>query len=501
MKKFNVFLQIVIILSALLVALFGLRLFNFAKFAYKAIPPVDITVSNNIQVNVFPVAKEGYLVNPGIGWQADPSPTSSYFPETVLYANRSDISWKNLNPQEDVYDWDLLDKQLARATSDGKQFSFRVFTMSGESYGGNQIPKWVLDKGAVILSSDQPDYSNCVYQEQWGRFVDALLNRYDGNPEIAFIDISGYGNFNEWSWQDQTEWDVMWEKKYKESVADSSTMQKLDSQARRRLADMFIGGSYKSHQCRNLDGNIQIVDYSYNGAKKTQLIMPYAGIVQSTQYVLSRRKDVGFRFDCLGRDDTLPFSEISQIWPSAPIIYEFCGPNSSIKVAKATVDQTHPILIHDNNYHGDLNELLQLVTTIGYRFFLKKATSDAQVNAGEKLPVSMLWQNLGTSPFYYKMGQNLGLYLFLVDQVKNRDVLSVPINIDISKWMPADPFLSSNIPIYKVDAFIPIPTTISGGSYSLLVSIIDNRTGLPIQLAMDGINSSGRFVLFDIKIK
>ena len=67
------------------------------------------------------------------------------------------------------------------------------------------MPEWVLQKGAKILNSGEPDYSNCRYQEEWGKFVAELIARYDGNPDIAFIDISGYGNFSEWSWRDDHE--------------------------------------------------------------------------------------------------------------------------------------------------------------------------------------------------------------------------------------------------------------------------------------------------------
>jgi len=374
--------------------------------------------------------------------------------------------------------------------------------MSGESYGGHQIPEWVLDKGAVVLSSGEPDYSNCVYQDQWGRFVNALLERYDGNPRIAFIDISGYGNFSEWSWRDQTVWDALWEESYEQGTANSSTMQGLDSEARRRLADMFIGGSYKSHQCRTVDGTIKFVDYFYVGAQKTQLVMPYAGIIQSTQYVYLKRRDVGFRYDCLGRDDSIPFAEISKIWRNAPVIYEFCSSDDfNIKTAKSIVEKTHPIIVHNNDYHGDLDELQQLITPVGYRFFLKEAETNFYVNAGEELTVSMLWQNLGTSPVYPKMGQDLKLYLYLIEKADNQIVLTIPVNADLSIWLPADPFLLSSSPTYKVDAIIPVPASTPAGSYTLFAAIVDEETRLPIQLAMEGVNANGQFALFDIKVR
>ena len=198
--------------------------------------------------------------------------------------------------------------------------------MRGEDYGGHQVPQWVLDKGAVIANGE-PVYSNCVYQEEWGKFVNQLIKRYDGNPNIAFVDISGYGDFNEWSWRDnQTEWDEVWADAYASGKASPTTMSNVDAYARRALADMFIGGSISNHQCVDASNKVQTKSYSYGGFKNTQLVMPYAGIIQSSQYVFTRSKNVGFRYDCLGRDSSTTIvtadrflTELNQIWPNAPV--------------------------------------------------------------------------------------------------------------------------------------------------------------------------------------
>jgi hypothetical protein len=165
------------------------------------------------------------------------------------------------------------------------------------------------------------------------------------------------------------------------------------------------------------------------------------------------------------------------------------------------VRETHPIIIHNNDYHGDMNELQQLIAPVGYRFFLKDAQANAHVNAGGNLEVSMRWQNLGTSPIYLKMGQDPRLYFYLVDQANKKSVLSAPVDVDFSTWLPADPFSSSNFPVYQVDASIPIPASMPVGSYTLLAGIVDNATGSPIQLAVDGVNANGQIVLFDIKVQ
>lgn len=472
---------------------------NYTATPLPTVTPIPPTSTPEPQyVSIEPIEYGGYLTNPGMGWQWDSSPTSKYFPETVTYGNRIDISWKFLNPNENEYNWQPLDDKLYESIADGRQFSFRVYTMAGEIYGGNQLPQWVIDKGATILDFDEPDYSNCIYQEEWGKFVTALLEKYDGNADIAFIDISGYGDFNEWSWVDQTEWDD-----YFDPAFASASLSTLDGQARRRLADMFIGGSYEKHQCRDENGQVQIVSYDYMGAQETQLVMPNAGVVQSTQYVLAKRKDVGYRFDCLGRDADLPYEEISQIWLEAPIIFEFCGPDGFDPViAYETIKNTHPILIHNNDYSYTVEELQEMIKFVGYRFFLKEANSEYSVNAGSDLIVNMTWQNLGTAPVYLKLGQDFDLHFYLLNISDNTVAFDFIIGgINISEWLPATEWSITEAPEYQTSPIISIPSTLPKGVYLAALSIIDKRTGLPIQLAMEGEFLDGKFPLFNIGVK
>jgi hypothetical protein len=449
-------------------------------------------------ISVFPALNENYEPNPGIGWQHEPGEDDfKYLPETVAYSDRKAISWKILNPAEGVYNWSLLDDQLAASVAAGKQYSFRIYTMMGENFGGNQVPDWVLQKGAALLVSGEPDYSNCIYQEEWGKFVMELVKRYDGNPDIAFIDISGYGNFNEWSWQnDQTNWDAVWEQHYSDNTATPETMETLDSQARRRLADMFIGGSIKSHSCSDEAGNLETISYSYKGFQKTQLVMPYAGINQSTQYVFLRRSDVGFRYDCLGNYTGGIFDrlekEISSTWKNAPVVFELCDSSRfDITLADGSLQVFHGSVVHNNGYTGERNAIHDLMLYAGYRYFLKEA--QLQVQAENKISLSMIWQNIGLAPSYPKMGQIFQIHFYLVNLTNHRTI-DYPISADVSAWMPAaSPDLTA--PGTRITTQLILPSDLDSGDYEGRLSIIDERTGKPINLAFSKPDSLGRYYL------
>lgn len=428
--------------------------------------------------------------NPGMGWQyragtypiTDPA-------ETVAYAPRSEISWRVLNPAEGVYDWSELDAHLNLAVSQGKQFSFRVYTMRGEDYGGHQFPAWVVDKGALFMPSGEPNYSSCVYQQEWGKFVNKLVQRYDGNPNIAFIDISGYGDFNEWSWRDdQTTWDDAWADAYADGTASRSTMAEMDSFARRVLADMFIGGSYGSHECLDASGNPKSVSYSYNGFSQTQLIMPYAGVRQATQYVFTQDKTVGFRYDCLGREkgkliveDEKLGKEVDAIWPVAPVIFETCKDwDFTVEDANYLLREAHGTMVHDVNIEMGPEAVRDMMEPLGYRYELKKFEYTDRISPGSEFQATMVWQNSGYAPSYPRMGQDFELHVYILNAVGElvKDIL---VDEDISKWMPAsNP--GGTPPTYAVSIAETIGSSIPAGIYSASVEIIDTRTGQPIWL-------------------
>jgi hypothetical protein len=457
-------------------------IFAFTSF----LPPEPDKTPLKAQVvtkTVTPAQISDYLANPGIGWQETKTPSNPILPETVVY-KRSDYSWADQNPGDNNFNWGAVDSDLAVARNQGKQFSFRIYTMKGPGFGGAQIPQWVIDNGATLING-RPDYSNCIYQDEWGKFVNAMVAHYDGNPNVAFIDISGYGDFNEWSWNDDQ---------------TNITPGSIDGQARQRLIDMFMGGS-GTIQCKDRNGQQQSVNYSYPGYRLTQLVMPYAGIQESSRYAQSKSANVGFRHDCLGRirasDDLIQKvgDVIDRTWPIAPVVFEYCGNNSTTPQLLANADEllqrAHGSLTHDN-FSGsrDVNGLTNILRNVGYRYLVKSATFPSIANPGSALPIDMTWTNVGYAPNYPKMGQTFTEHTYLIDANGNV-VVDDPSNANTASWIPGD---------HLVSQVINLPSNLAAGTYQIKVAIIDRRTGLPINLAFVGRDENGRYPLDTITI-
>ena len=234
--------------------------------------------------------------------------------------------------------------------------------------------------------------------------------------------------------------------------------------------------------------------------------MPYAGISQSTQYVFTRNPDIGFRYDSLGRTNHSEIdkidNEISQIWQHAPVVYELSNPNDfEITSASQLLETTHASLVHNNDYSQDKLSLQELLLSVGYRYTLNYAQLEIQPHSGGKVDLVMDWRNIGVAPSYPKMGQTFQLHFYVIN-LQNQRTIDYPISTDISSWMPAETFKSLP-PDNRINSVLNLPNEITPGDYEARVSIVEERTGRPVNLAFSQPDELGRYYLanFQISVK
>lgn len=168
----------------------------------------------NKMVVVKPAISTRAVVNPGKGWVAYGKAENQ--PKEVLAMvslGYSRFVWGEIEPEEGVYQWEIIDNAIKSWSDAGKQFAFGVMCASSHSKNFWTTPKWVFDAGALYdtfelkntkLSTEGnpgtklvPLFDDPVFLAKLNKFVQALAARYDGNPNIAFIDIRSYGNWGE----------------------------------------------------------------------------------------------------------------------------------------------------------------------------------------------------------------------------------------------------------------------------------------------------------------
>ena len=167
---------------------------------------------------VRPADNGAALVNPGMGWvlhfydnvpanygsRLEPTDTVDDFPGLAVVYLR--IPWSYLEPQEGGFNWSVLDTPAQRWIAKGKQVALRISCT--ESWMRWATPEWVQRAGAKGYNFTpgkeqadgpywEPEYDDPVFLAKLDHFLAALGTRYDGNPEVAFVDVGSFGVWGE----------------------------------------------------------------------------------------------------------------------------------------------------------------------------------------------------------------------------------------------------------------------------------------------------------------
>lgn len=113
------------------------------------------------------------------------------------------FTWAELEPEEDTFKWEAIDKLVNAASKAGKSVVLRIST-AGVDRGGEGIsdsPKWVLDsdiKKTTYVGADGKEHTMPIfwdknYLAKWSNFIQELGDKYDKNPAIHSIGITGGG--------------------------------------------------------------------------------------------------------------------------------------------------------------------------------------------------------------------------------------------------------------------------------------------------------------------
>ena len=144
------------------------------------------------------------LMNPGKGF------TSMYESidadcMTLISTMYYGFDWDQIETADGVYNWNVIDYCIERAKKRNKKIAFGVMNASTSADSLYCTPQWVFDKGAqyTIVTNEYgnpqyyPVWDDPIYLEEMNQFIQAFGERYDGNENIAYIDIRAYGNWGE----------------------------------------------------------------------------------------------------------------------------------------------------------------------------------------------------------------------------------------------------------------------------------------------------------------
>ncbi|HBT4642395.1 TPA: DUF4832 domain-containing protein, partial [Klebsiella aerogenes] len=156
---------------------------------------------------ITPPPFDGLLTNPGIGVASfhdgyGEKPTRAEYPDTGFEYDR--FYWSELEPQEGIYNFAPIDNAFSVAASHQPAMNVGLRVMAlDEPQTGSKIPDWLIAKGikgqwVADGKTFVPDLSDPTFITYAQKLLNALGQRYDGNPELAFIDIGMVGSWGEW---------------------------------------------------------------------------------------------------------------------------------------------------------------------------------------------------------------------------------------------------------------------------------------------------------------
>ncbi|WP_160295964.1 DUF4832 domain-containing protein [Aliterella atlantica] len=391
------------------------------------------------------------------------------------------LAWSYLEPQEEKFNWALIDDVINKWTAKGYSISFCITAKeTGISFA---TPEWVKNAGAKGayypiwgVNAWEPDYGDPIFLAKLENFHRAFAARYDGKPWLEYVHIGSYGDWGEGhtSFSSQKSFPVDVLKKHidiHKKYYPKSTLAIADGWVNDRRDD--LGNLLKDYILQN---DITFKDDSVN-------VDYYVNAYSSTYSVQS--PDL---FD--------------RVYSSKPAILElqhygmqkqennWIGANGSVKggtLLQGAIDVSHATFV---GYHGYANEWLQdnptlaakLANKMGYWYFLKSAALPTSITRGNNTTFKLKWENHGVAPAYHSYKLKLAL------KGTNGTYTQYLTESNNKCWLPG----TTTEETYTVN----VPRSLVAGKYNVTIALVEekNNTTIPIELALqDRIKGSDNF--------
>jgi hypothetical protein len=365
---------------------------------------VHTPAARGATVRVTPTDTGEALVNPDMGWtlhfysnlienygsRLEPSDTLDDWPGLSTVYLR--VPWSFLEPKEGEFNWSLLDTPAQRWIAQGKRIALRV--SCSESWLRYATPEWVRQAGAKGLDFTfgqgprpdgplwDPDYLDPVFLAKLDGFLAAMARRYDGNPNVAFIDIGSFGMWGE---------------------GHTGFSSRLNAEQTLAVVKRHIA-LHKKHFSRTL----LCLSDDVAGPEKRGAPYPamdYAraeGVTMRDDSILVQPPPKSWFHDDMAQ----------AFWPHWPVIleHEHFGLSQGRKawsgaLLEKSVEDYHAayLSIHwwPRELLGENRDTIERINRrLGYRIQLQEISFPAEVRRGEPFSVETTWANAGVAPCY-----------------------------------------------------------------------------------------------------
>lgn len=345
------------------------------------------------------------LINPSMGWTMHyysnvpanygshlaPGDTADYFPGLSTVYLR--VPWAMVEPEEGTFNWAMLDTPAQRWIAKGKKVGLCI--TCSENWMRFATPEWVKNAGAKGVFYEfgkgpvengplwDPDFGDPVFLKKLDHLLAAMALRYDGNPDVAFVDIGSYGLWGEGH-----------------THMTSQAPEKRADKIVRKHIDLYV----KRFPRTLLNINDDVVGHDKPGRRFP--LTDYAllkGVSVRDNSIMVQPPPKSWYHAEMARD----------FWPKWPVILEHehyggsrdrgaWGDGSLL--LKAVEDYHASYMSIHWNPRELLDENRELIDKInrrmGYRLQLREMSRPKSVVIGEPFRVESSWANAGVAPCY-----------------------------------------------------------------------------------------------------
>lgn len=438
------------------------------------------------------------LVNPGMGWvfhhydndivrygsTLEPWDTVDEFPAVgVIYLR---LAWGFIEREEGKFDWSIVDIPAQRWIAKGKKIAFRFTTFESPGNGNpaNATPEWVVKAGARVSlvrgrsTPDrpapmrfEPEYDDPIFLEKLDHFLAAAAARYDGDPNVAWIDIGTVGIWGEGDPNPER------------AVTAGTVRKHLDLHLKNFKRTLIAFNDNLTFRGKGLE----TIDYALE-----------RGMTLRDDSILCRP----------GQEAIFTHYYAGPFWPRFPVILESEHYGLSVKRGDwgDGADYLRAVELAHGSYisvHWWPREFLeknrQLVDRItlrmGYRLQMLEASLPEEVPAAGSMTVSHRWRNNGVAPCYPG-----GFTAFtLKDEKGGIAGVFVDEALDMRRLAVGAPDQAEPV-AHEASFNLPPASILKPGTYSVFVSV-GSRIGTPaLSLPLANEDGQKRYRIGTMKI-
>jgi hypothetical protein len=420
---------------------------------------------------VFVFQQDDTLVqNPLIGWVTDARDTDLKQSHTLVYAS---FSWRDIESVKGNYDFNKFEdnNNFSYWASLNTKIIIRLYLDCPQDTPHKDIPDWLFNemhgRGVAYKNAYgmgfSPDYNDpllLIYHEE---LIRKIAERYDDDPNIAFIEIGSLGHWGEWHtgtnngspipFASQGVCDTVssqYVKYFKNKILMMRRPTEIAADNRMGLFNDSFGDVFQTEE--------YFINWFNNGYVdlQTGILNPAMGdfwmYAPSGGEVANQPGEQYFTNENIERTlRQLKMSHTSWLGPSGPFY----------------------------SLSSEIMENLDIIqNNMGYKFYISKAVLNKNAMLDGKRTLMITMRNSGIAPFYY----NWPLKLYIMD-FNNSIKYVQTASFDIRRLMPNK----------SADIMFSVPKEYRNNAYKAYIGIVDPSSD---QVAIHFANKGNNEMLF-----